>query len=63
MSSTSYEFQHILIATHPQISDASDEATRIVTFFKEQGVSATQGFLYDEPLRKLVTDGEVDLLI
>lgn len=63
MSSTSNDFQHILIATHPQKPDASDEATQIVTFLKEQGVSATQGFLYDEPLRKLVTDGDVDLLI
>jgi NAD+ kinase len=63
MSSTPNEFQHILIATHPQIADASDEVTQIVKFFKEQGVSATQGFLNDEPLHKRVTEGNVDLLI
>ncbi len=56
-------FQHIVIAAHPDIPQAYEEAGKIAAFFKNRGIHAYHDFLYDETLRSRVESGDVDLLI
>ena len=51
------------VAVHPKMPEALEQAEAIVAFLKEKGLTAPQGSLYDEDLRRRVKAGEFDLLI
>jgi len=61
MSSPS-AFEHIVIATHPNIPQACEKAAQIATFLEDRGIVAMHGSLYDESLRTIVKE-KGDLLI
>ncbi|HWQ84954.1 MAG TPA: NAD(+)/NADH kinase [Anaerolineales bacterium] len=55
--------QQIAIATPPQMPATLDVAQQVNTCLVETGFRTITGYLHDETLRQLVTDGEIDLLI
>lgn len=63
MSSHTAPFQHIVVAAHPDIPTAFEEAEKISLFLRAQGRSACHDYLYDENLQAQVAAGDVDLLI
>ena len=56
-------FQRIVIAAHPQLSQAFVEAEKIQHFLENRGVQVFSGSLYDDDLRYQVKVKQVDLLI
>jgi NAD+ kinase len=52
-----------VIAAYPKMPKAFPEAEEMSLYFKEKGIDAPHGSLYDEDLRKRVRRGEFDLLI
>lgn len=63
MSNQRTLFQHIVVAAHPDIPTAIDEAEKISLYLRAQGRSACHDYLYDENLQAQVAAGDVDLLI
>ena len=63
MSSQALCFRNIAIAANPEVKEATLEAEKIASHLRQQGVHNYYSLLYDETLRKRVTDGEFDLLI
>ncbi len=61
--STNPHFQKIVIAAHPDIPLAFEEAEKISAFIRSQGLQACHDYLYDENLRSQVAAGDVDLLV
>jgi len=55
--------QQPVIAAYPKMPHAFAEAEAMAAYFKEKGIEAPYGSLYDEDLRKRVRRGEFDLLI
>lgn len=55
--------RHPVVAVHPKMPEALDEAQGIADYLKEKGLEAPTGSLYDEALRKRLKKGEFDLLI
>ncbi len=55
--------QRPVVAVHPKMPEALNEARAIVDFFREKGMDAPSGSLYDENLRRRVRNHEFDLLI
>jgi NAD+ kinase len=53
----------IVVIGHPNMVDSLSEAEAISAFFKQKGLDASHGSLYDEKLRKRVHTGEFDLLV
>jgi NAD+ kinase len=52
-----------VITAYPTLPEAFAEAEAISAYFREKGVEAPFGSLYDESLRKRVRRGEFDMLI
>ena len=52
-----------VVAVHPKMPEAIDEARGIADYLREKGLEAPSGSLYDESLRKRLKNGEFDLLI
>ncbi len=52
-----------VIAAYPKMPQALAEAEAMAAYFKEKGIEAPYGSLYDEDLRKRVRAREFDLLI
>jgi NAD+ kinase len=52
-----------VVAVHPKMPEALKEARLIVDFFKENGMDAPSGSLYDEELRRRVKAGDFDVLV
>lgn len=55
--------RHPVVAVHPKMTEALEEARGIAGFLEEKGLEAATGSLYDEGLRKRLKNGEFDLLI
>jgi NAD+ kinase len=53
----------VAIVIHPQMPEASPQAELVAASLREQGLSAISGFLYEESIRKLVEEGQIDLLV
>jgi len=52
-----------VVAAYPKMPQAFAEAAAMAAYFKDKGIEAPHGSLYDENLRKRVRRGEFDLLI
>jgi NAD+ kinase len=52
-----------VVAVHPKMPEALKEANAVVDFFKDHGMDAFSGSLYDEELRRRVKHGDFDLLV
>jgi NAD+ kinase len=63
MSDQTIRIRSIVVAAHPQVSEAIEESIQISTFLEEHGIASAYGLLYDENLRQQVKAGEFDLLI
>ena len=57
------EIQCLVVAAHPQIPEAIDEAARIASYLEKRVAQVTYGFISDEALRGRVMAGDCDLLI
>ena len=55
--------KHPVLAAYPRMPEAFAETEAMSAFFKERGMDAPHGSLYDEDLRKRVKSHEFDLLI
>lgn len=55
--------RHPVVAVHPKMPEALDEARGIADYLISQGIETPAGSLYDESLRKRLKKGEFDLLI
>ncbi len=55
-------FEHIIVATHPNMPEAIERATQIAAFLEAQGLTTTHGSLYDETLRTTMKE-QGDLLV
>jgi len=56
-------FNHMLVVAHPQLPEAAEKASEIAAFLRSQGISASEGLLYDEGVQEQIQDGKPDLLI
>ena len=56
-------FHNIAVTAHPKLSDAIQEAQRIVASLEQDGLRASYCMLYDEELRQRMKSGEFDLLV
>jgi NAD+ kinase len=56
-------FNNIVVAFHPQVSDAANEAVQVAAFLEGYGAVTFQNTLYDETLRQQVKEGKFDLFI
>lgn len=64
MNTTLTPPKRIAIASHPALSEATNESEKVAQFLKDAGVkSVMHASLYDETLRDEVQAGEFDLLI
>lgn len=63
MANGTIHLRSIVVAAHPQVSEAIDESIQISTFLEKNGIASAYGLLYDENLRQRVKAGEFDLLI
>jgi NAD+ kinase len=61
--SKSFQPKRPVITAYPKMPGAFAEAEAMSAFFKEKGVEAPFGSLYDSDLRKRVKNGQYDLLI
>jgi len=52
-----------VVAAYPKMPEAFVEAESMSAYFKEKGIDAPFGSLYDESLRKRVRNGEFDMLV
>lgn len=52
-----------VITSYPKMPEAFAEAEAIAAFFRERGMDAPCGSLYDEDLRRRVRGGEFDVLV
>jgi NAD+ kinase len=55
--------RRVVIATHPDIPEASSEAVAIASYLIDRGLTAHHGALDDESLRARVKNGECDVLV
>jgi len=55
--------QRPVVTAYPKVPEAFNEAKAIAAYFKEKGIDAPFGSLYDEELRKRVKQSEFDLLV
>ena len=55
--------RHPVVAVHPKMPEALDEAREIAEYLQGKGLDTPTGSLYDEALRKRLKNGEFDLLI
>lgn len=53
----------VAIVIHPQMPEAAPQAEVVAASLRTAGLQAVSGFLYEEPIRKLVRDGEIDMLV
>lgn len=53
----------IVIAAHPSIEKAIRTAEEIATYLETCGVVAYHGLLYDQNLRSLIENGDIDLMV
>lgn len=63
MASTPFMPQSIVVAAHPQMAEALDEAAAMAAHMQERGLTALSGTLDEASLRKQVQHAEFDLLI
>ncbi|MFM8321936.1 MAG: NAD(+)/NADH kinase [Chloroflexota bacterium] len=63
MTTSPAPFHHILALSHPQIPAAGQQAARIAEILQAHGIPASHGRLYDTELRRLVKEGQVDLVV
>jgi len=63
MSSQMPAFRKVVVAAHPKLTDAIQEAQEIVACLRDGGAHALYCKLYDEELRQRIKSGEFDLLI
>ena len=61
--STSFLPKRPVVAVHPKMPEALNEARGIADYLQGKGLETPAGSLYDETLRKRVKQGEFDLLI
>ncbi len=57
------KFQNIVIAAHPQITNALDTAAKIATLLQNQGLEVIYGFFNEGRIQYQVQNQEADLLI
>lgn len=55
--------QRPVVTSYPKMPEAVREAEQIAEYFKEKGIEAPAGSLYDESLRKRVKRGDFDMLV
>jgi NAD+ kinase len=63
MISSEHPPESIIIAAHPQMSEALQVASEIDEYLTQKSVKSRYGSLYDEDLRAYVNSGSTDLLI
>lgn len=63
MSEKIPEIRQAAIITHPNLTEAIQEAQQISNYLQQKGVKAATGSLYDEEIRSQVKAGEFDLII
>ncbi|MDI6768547.1 MAG: NAD(+)/NADH kinase [Anaerolineales bacterium] len=63
MSSSPFIPQRIVVAAHPQMAEAIDEAAAMAAHLQERGLTALSGTLDEASLRERVQRAEFDLLI
>ena len=63
MPSENPEINHIVVAAHPKISDAKQQAELIADSIDAQNIQVTSGYLQDDEITRLVESGHTDLLI
>ena len=56
-------FQRIVIAAHPQVKEAHAEGQQVAAFLQRHGLDVYAGTLYEDEVRRRVSEGEADLLI
>ncbi|MFZ5880525.1 MAG: NAD(+)/NADH kinase [Chloroflexota bacterium] len=61
--SASFIPQRPVVTSYPKMAEAVREAELIAAYFKDKGIEAPAGSLYDEALRKRVKRGEFDMLV
>ncbi len=61
--STPFIPSRVVVAAYPKMPEAFAEAEVMSAFFKDKGIEAPFGSLYDETLRKRVKSGEFDMLV
>jgi NAD+ kinase len=57
------DLNRVAIVIHPQMPEAAPQAEVIADSLRQAGLQAVSGFLYEEPIRQLVRDGEIDMLV
>ncbi len=55
--------RHPVVTAYPKMPEAFKEAAEMSAFFKQKGIDAPHGSIYDEDLRRRVRAGEFDLFI
>src|SRR5512139_1728381 len=63
MSEANQAIQRVIVAPHPRIAGAAEEAVKIASLLQSQGVFAEQGYLYSQDLQSQIKEGRYDLLI
>ncbi|MBN1667155.1 MAG: NAD(+)/NADH kinase [Anaerolineales bacterium] len=63
MPASQKNFANIVVAAHPQVEAALEEAKKLATFLQAHGCQAMSGSLYDDALRYRVKVRQTDLLI
>jgi len=56
-------FNAMLVVAHPQLPEAAEQASEIAAFLRSQGISASDGLLYDEAVKEHIQNGKSNLLI
>lgn len=63
MKERTTRFKKIVIAAHPNIDKAIITAEEIATYLEKCSILAYHGLLYDQKLRSLLENGDIDLLV
>jgi NAD+ kinase len=63
MNMTSHSIRHVVIAYHPEIQEAIQEADNISAFLEKSDIQTSQGLITDQELHKRLIAHEFDLFI
>jgi len=56
-------FHRVLVAAHPQLAEAAEQAAVIASSFKSHGITAADGMLNDPEIRERICDQGIDLFV
>ncbi len=63
MSDNLHNMQRLAVVAHPKLPESITEAVKVVDFLQNEGIEATSGLIYDEDLRRRITQREFNALI